>query len=122
MDEIRVYWDEELRMYSICIGGLVITQSMIRDDIMPFQYLCNITEGSLVGDELVYDSTEDNDEYLFALIDEQLVIPDVIVSRRTNGELCGIRIDGNVALGDIEPFWDAVKESEEYHEGKEWSA
>lgn len=61
-DDIRVYWDKNLRLYSICIGGLVITQSMMMDDIVPHQCLCDIDEIALAGDELVYDTAEDSAE------------------------------------------------------------
>ena len=82
-DDIRVYWDEGLDIYSICIDGVVIGQDVYGSFISDGR-VSVITEGYLAeaGDDvLVYDSAEhaeeDNDEWEFAQIEENLVIPDL---------------------------------------------
>ncbi len=54
-EDIRVYWDEDFCLYSICIDGKVISQS----DLTSYQCLCDIDERDLCNDVLVYDSEHD---------------------------------------------------------------
>mgnify|MGYP003648445621 CR=1 FL=1 len=113
-EDIRVYWDHGWEIYTIIINNVLIIQDERNGQREPAQY----SESTLCLDELVYDSVEDSE---FKLIDDNLAVPDVIVSRRPSGDIHSMRVEGDISFCG-ESFWESVKESEEYHEGKEWTA
>ncbi len=102
-DDIRVYWDEAVDVYTIIINGVWLLQCGDDDDEEQAVGRCEIIEAE---DVLVYDSAKDE----YSLIDENLVIPDV-----NKGASVDI-----FSLGwmrhDLDIWIDGWSRHEEYHE------
>ena len=90
-DDIRVYWDKYLGVYSIVIGDTIIHAFDDSDQ----QFNSYMSGSDLTNDdELVYDSAEHED---YSLIDENLVVPDVYYDGDCDGSV-GITFSKSISM------------------------